>query len=276
MKTLVNSKAGLFAILALTLLLVSCLPESPVPGIGPDFSTELLVDTGATYGELIEGESSTFTLRWTATDDAEWYDIRISPLPINDSNWDTALRIDSIPASDTTDMIAHVQVQPEVFENTCVSCGQCVEVCPQNAMSLVDGKAVIDLSKCTACGECVRVCPVNAITDSRYGQAYYFAMRAMGSGNTQSEVVSASGNYRLRYSNAEWCAKCAYNCYILLPEYGPGCPVDAIWYTPDGSTPGADSGMIHIDYDLCIDCGQCFIQCHEFGIWSIMKEVVSE
>jgi len=263
----------LLAILALTLLLASCLPESPVPGIGPAFSTELLVDTGRTYGEIAEGESSTFTLTWTADDDAEWYDIRISPNPINDSNWYTALRIDSVPAGDSTTMVAYVKVQPEVFENTCISCGLCVEACPQDAMSLIDGKAAIDLSKCTACGQCVNVCPVNAITDSRFGQAYYFAMRAMGSGNTQSEVVSATGSYRLRYMNLESeCCHCADGCFILLPERGPGCPVDAIWYTPDGP----DYGLIHIDYDLCIDCGQCFIQCHEHGHGSILKEVAAE
>jgi ferredoxin len=255
-----NKTVILLAALAVSLLLASCLPEDQVPGTGPDFSTELLVDTGPTFGEMIQGETSTFTLTWTASDDAEWYDIRISPHPINDSNWYTALRIDSIPAADTTTMTAHVQVQPEVFENTCISCGLCVEACPQNAMTLIEGKAVIDLNRCTACGECVRVCPVNAISNSCFGQAYYFA-----------------GSYRLRYMNLEtWCGDCAYECYILLDSCGPGCPVDAIWYTPDWSTPGVDSGLVHIDYDLCIDCGQCFIQCHEYGLWSIMKEVVSE
>ena len=198
-----NNTALLFVVLALTLLIASCLPEDQVPGPGPDFTTELLVDTGRTYGELIDGETSTFTLSWTAADDAEWYDVRISHHPINGSNWHTALRIDSIPADGSTFMVANVQVQPEVFENTCISCGLCVEACPQDAMNLIAGKAVIDLTKCTACGECVKVCPVNAITDSRFGQAYYFAMRAIGSGNTQSEVVSASGRYRLRYMNLE-------------------------------------------------------------------------
>ena len=266
-----------FVILAITLLMASCLPEDQVPGSCLDFTTELQVDTGYTYGEIIEGETSTFTLRWTAADDAQWYDVRISQHPINDSNWDTALRIDSIPDGDSTGIIAHVQVQPEVIQNTCISCGLCVEACPQNAMSMVEGKAVIDLSRCTACGECVKVCPVNAITDSRFGQAYYFAIRAMGSGNTQSEVISTSRSYRLRYANREnWCGDCAYTCYILQDTCGPGCPVDAIWYTPDWNTPGEDSGLIHIDYDLCINCGQCFIQCHEYGLWSIMKEVVEE
>ena len=271
------SKLFPITLMVATFLLASCLPEERTPGIGPDFNSILTVDAGVTPGEIVPGEYSTFTLRWETAEDAEWYDIRISPDPIDDSNWETALRIDSVPAVDTTEMVAYVQVQPEVFENTCISCGLCVDACPQDAMTLVGGKAVIDMDKCTACGECVTVCPVSAITDSRFGQAYYFAVRAMGAGDSESEIVSTGSRYRLRYMNNElWCGDCAYECYILLDSYGPGCPVDAIWYTPDWNTPGEDSGLIHIDYDLCIDCGQCFIQCRQFGLLSIMKEVVEE
>lgn len=263
--------------LVMAIAMVSCLSQDQMPGPGPEFDTELLVDTGFTYGDVAEGETSTFTLHWTAADDAEWYEVRISPNPINDSNWDTAVPIDSVPAGDSASMVVNVQVQPEVFENTCIGCGLCVEACPQDAMHLIGGKAVIDLDKCTACGECVRVCPVNAISDSRYGQAYYFAVRAVGAGDAPSEVVAASGRYRLRYFNDPiWCGDCAYECFILLDSCGPGCPVDAIWYTPDSNDPDNDSGMVHIDYDLCIDCGQCYIQCHEYGLWSIKRQVVAE
>lgn len=264
-------------VLTISGLMMGCLSEDQVPGLSPDFNTELLVESGYTIGEIVEGTTSAFTVRWASLAEAQWYDIRIYPFPIDEGNWDNAVRIDSVPAQDTTDMVAYVVVQPEVFENTCISCGLCVEACPQNAMSLVDGKAVIDLSLCTACGECVKVCPVNAISDSRYGQAYYFGIRAMSSGDVPSEIVTADGSYRLRYANDDrWCGDCAYECFILLDSCGPGCPVDAIWYTPDWNTPGEDSGLIHIDYDLCIDCGQCFIQCHQYGLWSIKKEVVAE
>ncbi len=264
-------------VLVVTVVMTSCLSQDQIPGSGPEFDSELTVDTGFTYGDMAEGETSTFTLRWTAADDAEWYEIRISPNPIDDSNWDAAVPIASVPAGDSAIMVAHVVVQPEVFENTCIGCGLCVDACPQDAMHLIEGKAVIDLDRCTACGECVRVCPVNAISDSRYGQAYFFAVRAMGYGDAQSEVVAASGSYRLRYFNdPRWCGDCAYECFILLDSCGPGCPVDAIWYTPDWNTPGEDSGLVHIDYDKCIDCGQCFIQCHEYGLWSIKRQVVEE
>ena len=272
-----NNSLAVLAILATSLLFASCLPEDQVPGTGPDLMGALLVDTGPTPGQFLPGEEPVFTLRWNASDDAEWYDVRISPHPINDSSWDNALRLDSIPAGDSSIIVAYVELQPEVFENTCISCGLCVDACPQNAMSLVDGKAVIDLRRCTSCGQCVEVCPVQAISDSRYGQAYHFAVRAMGSGNTQSELITTASRYRLRYMNeADFCGDCAYECFILIDSCGPGCPVDAIWYTPDWNTPGEDSGLIHIDYDLCIDCGQCYIQCHEFGLWSIMREVVEE
>ncbi len=268
---------AIFAALAISFLAVSCLPGENPPGIGPDLNTVLLVDTGPTYGELAPGTSSSFSLRWTPAEDAEWYDVRISPYPIDENTWDQALRIDSVPAVDTTEMVVQVQVQPEVYRNTCIACGLCVKACPQNAITLVDGKALIDLGKCTACGQCVEVCPVNAVADSRFGQAYYFAVRAMGPGNTWSEVISTDARYRLRYmNNKQWCGDCATECYILLDSCGPGCPVDAIWFSPDWSIPGEDSGLIHIDYDKCIDCGQCFIQCHQYGLWSIMKEVVKE
>lgn len=99
----------------------------------------------------------------------------------------------------------------------------------------------------------------------------------MGSGDAPSEVVAASGSYKLRYFNdPRWCGDCAYECFILLDSCGPGCPVDAIWYTSDRNTPGEDSGLVHIDYDLCINCGQCFIQCYEYGLWSLKRQVVKE
>lgn len=44
---------------------------------------------------------------------------------------------------------------------TCVGCGACVERCPMEAISLVDG-ACEHNDVCVRCGQCVRVCPVDA------------------------------------------------------------------------------------------------------------------
>ncbi|WP_319507766.1 4Fe-4S binding protein [uncultured Methanolobus sp.] len=47
----------------------------------------------------------------------------------------------------------------------CTGCGQCVETCPVEAISL-DGEdiAIVDSELCVDCGQCVDVCPVEAIS----------------------------------------------------------------------------------------------------------------
>ena len=52
-----------------------------------------------------------------------------------------------------------------VNRDECVSCGTCVEECPEDAISLDEEEiAVVDPEKCTECGTCVEVCPSEAIT----------------------------------------------------------------------------------------------------------------
>jgi ferredoxin len=46
----------------------------------------------------------------------------------------------------------------------CDGCGACVEVCPESALYLVDGKAAVDVQLCSECETCVAICPVEAIT----------------------------------------------------------------------------------------------------------------
>jgi [FeFe] hydrogenase (group B1/B3) len=49
--------------------------------------------------------------------------------------------------------------------NLCRGCiaHPCTHVCPKNAVSIVDGQALIDQEKCIRCGRCAAVCPYNAI-----------------------------------------------------------------------------------------------------------------
>jgi len=45
----------------------------------------------------------------------------------------------------------------------CIGCGTCVKTCPNNALSLENGKAVVDHKLCILCGYCNPVCPEFAI-----------------------------------------------------------------------------------------------------------------
>jgi len=51
-----------------------------------------------------------------------------------------------------------------IDKEKCTGCGACVEVCPVEALKLVDDKSVVDPDTCIDCGTCVDECPVEAIT----------------------------------------------------------------------------------------------------------------
>ena len=49
--------------------------------------------------------------------------------------------------------------------HVCNGCGDCVDICPVDAISMQSHLACIDEETCIDCGACVDACPVNAITD---------------------------------------------------------------------------------------------------------------
>lgn len=46
----------------------------------------------------------------------------------------------------------------------CSACGECVEACPLDAISMQDDHAQVDEETCGDCGACVDVCPTEAIS----------------------------------------------------------------------------------------------------------------
>ena len=46
----------------------------------------------------------------------------------------------------------------------CQGSGECIDVCPSEAIEVKEGKAVVDADLCADCGVCEDVCPNDAIT----------------------------------------------------------------------------------------------------------------
>ncbi|MCK5633452.1 MAG: 4Fe-4S binding protein, partial [Anaerolineales bacterium] len=66
------------------------------------------------------------------------------------------------------DSISTLAPTADVAQETCTGCGNCVQVCPVNAIKLIKKDGVLSLAevealRCTGCGNCAVVCPVNAI-----------------------------------------------------------------------------------------------------------------
>lgn len=50
-------------------------------------------------------------------------------------------------------------------QERCMNCGLCVDLCPDQAISMSSNyTVVIDSSKCTGCGSCIDECPNEAIS----------------------------------------------------------------------------------------------------------------
>lgn len=228
-------------------------------------------------------DSSGVKISWLSVEDAEYYEIRASKQPITAENWDDATLVGKVENShkDTISFTV-VRLHPRIIGGKCTGCGLCLAACPKNAISLINKIAIIDIEKCIGCGKCYDTCAYNAVTNCFLGEPYHYSVRSFSEENAPSEkVVSTAKKYLLRYTN--WsktklginkCVRCGSGCYILEKKYGPGCPVNAIYWDKDPTSP--TSGLVYIDQSKCIYCGQCLLQCGVLspGAWSIRKEVL--
>ncbi|KAK2951913.1 Fe-hydrogenase, simple [Blattamonas nauphoetae] len=98
--------------------------------------------------------------------------------------------------------------------NGCEGCvaRPCIFNCPKQAITRVDGKAVIDQAKCVDCGTCAKVCPFNAIQKKTTPCADACPVGAISK--------DADGASEIDFDKCIYCGKCMLNCpfgAIVMP-----------------------------------------------------------
>jgi len=114
----------------------------------------------------------------------------------------------------------------------CLGYGDCVRICPKNAIRLDNGVARVDPRKCIGCGMCVRECPKNIIHLIR---------------DTERVVVECSN-----HDKGPVVRKSCKNGCIACGKCEKSCPEGAIKVVDNLAT---------IDYDKCTGCGTCVSVC---------------
>ena len=114
----------------------------------------------------------------------------------------------------------------------CTGCGTCYNVCPFDAIEMVDGIAVIDREKCTACEKCVVVCPKEIIEMVPYDSHVIVKCKSEDKG----KVVRSN------------CSIGCIGCQICVRN----CPEDAYTF---------ENNLAKIIYEKCTNCLICVEKC---------------
>ncbi len=114
----------------------------------------------------------------------------------------------------------------------CLGYGDCVRVCPENAISIRDRIAVVDKKKCIGCGLCVKECPNALIVLRPEKQTIEVACLSSDIGKITRGICT---------SGCIGCGMCARLC-----------PEKAI---------RVENNHALIDSSLCTGCGTCAAKC---------------
>ncbi len=122
---------------------------------------------------------------------------------------------------------------PKQCEYGCMGYGSCVRVCAFDAIHIVDGIALVDKEKCTACELCITECPKDLIELVPYENTGHFVI--CNSNDKGREVKKA----------------CDIGC-IACKLCEKACDYDAVH---------VKENLAKIDYDKCVNCGECAKKC---------------
>lgn len=126
---------------------------------------------------------------------------------------------------------------PKSCNSGCLGYGTCAQVCPFDAIEVVNGVAVVNKEKCKACSKCVDVCPKHLISLIPYS-----AKLAVACSSTDKGPVAMKA-----------CTSACIGCGICAKV----CPQGAVTVADCHAT---------IDQEKCVGCGLCAEKCPKGAI----------
>ncbi len=114
----------------------------------------------------------------------------------------------------------------------CLGYGDCVKACPNDAISIVDGVAVVSKEECIGCGICVRTCPKGMISLIK----------------AEEKVAVLCSNHDKGIITKKTCSNGCIGCGLCKKN----CPEEAI---------SIENNLAVIDYSKCSKCGKCIEIC---------------
>jgi len=127
----------------------------------------------------------------------------------------------------------------------CIGFGDCVRVCPFDAIKYVKGDVpVIDIDKCTGCGLCVKVCPKNIIKLIPEKYSVHIRCASFDKGALVRQICKTG------------CISCGACVRI--------CPVKDVVM---------ENNLARTKYDKCINCGLCMEKCPVNTIEQLLEPV---
>lgn len=131
----------------------------------------------------------------------------------------------------------------ESCTHACLGFGDCLAVCPNGAITVVDNLARVNKTLCVGCGLCAKACPNKLITIK----------------DIVSFVDVACSSTDVGKLTKSLCKKGCIGCKICEKK----CEYGAIH---------VENNLARIDYDKCTNCGECVKACPTGSIQSC-KEV---
>ena len=114
----------------------------------------------------------------------------------------------------------------------CLGYGDCMKICPQNAIRIVDGIARVDMRQCIGCGLCFKTCPMSIIRMIPREAKVTIECSNKTKGKVAMSVCQVS---------CIACGKCVRGC-------------------PEGAIELKDNLPV-IDYTKCVGCRKCAEEC---------------